>query len=174
MSERGKTLTAAAEVQIEELTELIASREDSFLRMPCPGRENLGDGSVAACAMHAADNYRRIGSFALHAAGAHEGGASANGAGDRSTAASPRGGTRRPSHMAPQSQRIDRRHILETLRAARTAIVPIAELSDVQLDSVPPADEMRFCDGQRTLEQILTAMLRHQDHQVKAIGVASR
>ncbi|MDQ6803443.1 MAG: hypothetical protein M3065_00430 [Actinomycetota bacterium] len=33
------------------------------MRLPCPGREELGDGTVAACAMHTADNYHRIAGF---------------------------------------------------------------------------------------------------------------
>jgi hypothetical protein len=31
---------------------------------------------------------------------------------------------------------------------------------------------MKFCDGQRTLEQILTSLLNHQSHQLDALRAA--
>jgi hypothetical protein len=37
---------------------------------------------------------------------------------------------------------------------------------------VPPADQARFCDGQRTLEQVLSRMLKHQSHQIDALRAA--
>jgi hypothetical protein len=172
MSERGRTLAALAEAQIDELTNLIATREDSFLRLPCPGREKLGDGSVAASAMHVAGNYRRIAMFAVEAASVRTGDAGhSNG---RSAPSPPPRATRgRPSHDALPNDRIDRRGILESLRVASTAVAQIAELSDPQLNCVPAADGMRFCDGRRSLDQILTAMLKHQEHQVRALGAAA-
>jgi len=33
-----------------------------------------------------------------------------------------------------------------------------------------PAGEMKFADGERTLEQIVASLLKHQDHQVAAIA----
>jgi hypothetical protein len=63
MTERGKTLHATADDQIAELTALISTVDEAALRLPCPGREKLGDGTVAASAQHTADNYRRIAGF---------------------------------------------------------------------------------------------------------------
>ena len=39
-------------------------------------------------------------------------------------------------------------------------------------DAIPPKDSFRFCDGERTLEQVLVALLKHQGHQVDAIETA--
>jgi hypothetical protein len=63
MSERGTQLLDTADRQISELTGLIATPGETALRLPCPGREKLGDGTVAACALHTADNYHRIARF---------------------------------------------------------------------------------------------------------------
>jgi hypothetical protein len=42
----------------------------------------------------------------------------------------------------------------------------------MQLDTVPPASDMKFCDGQRTLEQVVTNLLNHQNHQLDALKTA--
>jgi len=62
--------------------------------------------------------------------------------------------------------------LLDRLSAARDAFAPLANLTDEQLDTVPAASDMRFCDGQRTLEQIVTSLLNHQSHQVAALRAA--
>jgi hypothetical protein len=59
--------------------------------------------------------------------------------------------------------------LLQRLSAARDALGLLAELSDEQLDAVPPAGGMRFCDGRRTLEQIMSSLFKHQRHQVDAL-----
>jgi hypothetical protein len=48
----------------------------------------------------------------------------------------------------------------------------MAELTDDQLDSVPPVGSFRFCDGQRTLEQVVASLLKHQGRQVDAMKAA--
>jgi hypothetical protein len=63
MNERGTQLLETANGQISELIGLISTRGEAALRLPCPGREKLGDGTVAACALHTADNYHRIAGF---------------------------------------------------------------------------------------------------------------
>ncbi len=63
MSERGTQLLETATGQIDELIGLISTRGGAALRVPCRGREKLGDGTVAACALHTADNYHRIAGF---------------------------------------------------------------------------------------------------------------
>jgi hypothetical protein len=62
--------------------------------------------------------------------------------------------------------------LLERLSAARDAVALLAELREEQLDLVPAASEMKFCDGRRTLEQILSSLLKHQRHQVDAVKAA--
>lgn len=62
--------------------------------------------------------------------------------------------------------------LLERLSAGQAALSTLANLPDQQLDTVPPAGDMKFCDGQRTLDQVLTSLLRHQDHQVEALRAA--
>ncbi len=63
MSDRGLDLRRTADAQIGELIELLSTRGQLVLGLPCPGREKLGDGTVAACASHTADNYHRIARF---------------------------------------------------------------------------------------------------------------
>jgi hypothetical protein len=60
--------------------------------------------------------------------------------------------------------------LLVRLAAARDALATIGQLSDEQMDSVPPAGEMKFADGERTLEQIVASLLEHQRHQVAALA----
>lgn len=63
MSERGIQLQETANRQISELTGLFSTHGEEALRLLCPGREKLGDGTVAAIALHTADNYHRITGF---------------------------------------------------------------------------------------------------------------
>ena len=63
MTERGKQLHVTADEQITQLAGLIRMLDEPALRLPCAGREKLGDGTVAACARHTAHNYRRIATF---------------------------------------------------------------------------------------------------------------
>src|SRR4030081_170740 len=63
MTARARQLNATADGQIAELIGLMSTLDEATLRLPCPGREKLGDGTVAACARHTADNYRRIAAF---------------------------------------------------------------------------------------------------------------
>jgi hypothetical protein len=63
MIERGSALHATADEQITELIAVIATADEVALRLPCPGREKLGDGTVGASIRHTADNYQRITDF---------------------------------------------------------------------------------------------------------------
>ena len=49
--------------------------------------------------------------------------------------------------------------MVEQLGAAVETLGRIGELTDSQLDQVPPKDSFRFCDGQRTFEQVLAGLL---------------
>ena len=62
--------------------------------------------------------------------------------------------------------------VVEHLSASHDTLGRIAELTDTQLDSIPPDGSFRFCDGQRTLEQVLAGLLKHQGHQVEALRSA--
>jgi len=154
MGERGAQLLDTTDRQISELIGLLSTAGDAALKLPCPGREKLGDGTVGATALHTADRYHRIAEFLEATVDARR----------RHT----------PRRLAPA---VDCRHghtprdhgaenlelddLLERLSAARKAMGLLAELSDEQLDAVPPAGEMRFCDGRRTLEQIMASLFKH-------------
>ena len=62
-TERGVKLRQAADDQISELIALLSEQDEGVLMLPCPGREKLGDGTVAALTSHTADNYLRIAEF---------------------------------------------------------------------------------------------------------------
>ena len=173
MSERATRLFQTADEQISELIALLGAADQAALCEQCAGREKLGDGTVAAVAMHAADNYHRIAEF---------------------LAAETQPGSRRPHrrHRIPASFRahgprdhshsdgageyrcdkIDSRSLVERLVTARARLEPLAEFSDERLAAVPPASEMRFADGQRTLEQIVVSLLNHQRQHCETLVAA--
>ncbi len=155
MSLRARELYETADSQIAELTARLSSSTSGAGRLdqPCPGRGKLGDGTIAAVAAHTADNYRRIAQFVA----------------DIGAGGGPRFPDHHGAHHPPTSTST---FLLTRLEAAQHAIAPIRELGDDQLDSVPPAGQMRFADGERTLEQVLTSLLRHQRHQVDAVATA--
>jgi hypothetical protein len=143
---RGAALCATAIDQISELIDLLATQGDAVLTLPCPGRGKLGDGTVGATAAHTAGSYHRIAAFLDGAVDADGG-----------------------EH---QARSLDRDNLLERLSSARQALASLAQLTDEQLDAVPAASEMKFCDGRRTLEEILSSLLKHQRHQIDAVKAA--
>jgi hypothetical protein len=156
MSERGTRLLETVDAQISELTAVLSTRDDAILRLPCPGREKLGDGTVAACAQHTANNYLRIAEFLRGNDGNAHGAL-----------------TRHERHAHGRQDSVDLAGLLERLSSGRSVLGVLAELTDEQLDRVPQASDMRFCDGQRTLEQVVGSLLKHQRHQVDAIKAAA-
>jgi hypothetical protein len=174
MSERATQLFQTADDQISDLIALLDEADDAALHAPCAGREKLGDGSVAAVAMHTADNYHRIAEYLdADAQPGHRK------AGRRHRIPVFGGAHNRPGgqdHSGGageyRSDKIDRRGLFERLETARARLSPLAELSDERLAGVPPASEMRFADGQRTLEQIVVSLLNHQHHQCGALSAA--
>jgi hypothetical protein len=154
MSLRARQLHQTADGQIAELAERLSTAGKRGLTRPCPGRARLGDGTVGAVAAHTTDNYHRIARFVSalrddgeqHAPGQHGDGYRAS--------------------------EIELNVLLARLTAARDALATIELLSDEQLDSVPPAGGMKFADGERTLEQIIASLLKHQRHQVDALATA--
>lgn len=67
MSARGVELLEIMDGQIAGLTDLLRERGEVALKLPCPGRANMADGTVGAVAAHTADRYQQIAGF-LHAA----------------------------------------------------------------------------------------------------------
>jgi hypothetical protein len=63
VSARGEQLRITADGQIADLIAIISALDESTLQLPCPGREKLGDGTIAASVRHTADNYQRISAF---------------------------------------------------------------------------------------------------------------
>lgn len=150
MDPRAEAIYAKAAEQIDTLVELAAGLDAADLRRPCPGRERLGDGSVGTVLAHTIDNYLRIAAFVAGAAVPAE------------------GGHRHGHHGSAEIAGPD--ELRHRLTRARSDLGRIAELDDDALDSVPAAGTFRFCDGNRTVEQILAALLTHQGHQVEALG----
>lgn len=177
MIERATQLHQLADGQLSGLIDLLSARDDAALGLPCPGREKLGDGTVAACASHTAENYLRIAAFLRgedHQPVTHSGD---RGRGHRIPSflrgRSHRGGPDQHTHSAPHNaENVNRDGLLERLSAGRNAFDVLTELTDEQLDTVPPASDMKFCDGKRTLEQIVTNLLNHQSHQLDALKAA--
>jgi hypothetical protein len=182
MSERAEQLHTSAEAQLRELIDLVATVDDETLHRPCPGREKLGDGTVGAMAAHTTYNYQRIGSFVATSqrmANGHSGrqrGAH-RGPGILSRLGHTRG-EQHQHHAAPNHQDgytatiAHPTELRQQLLVARGDLTRIAQLTDQQLDAIPPKDSFRFCDGQRTLEQVLAGLLKHQARQVQALRVA--
>jgi hypothetical protein len=176
MSERATQLQVTVDEQIASLLDIVSTLDDAALRRPCRGRQKLGDGTVAALALHTADNYQRIGTFVQTS--------DRPSAGDAAPQRVPRLlrrlGHRPPGH-ADHDRRdhggadrytadsIDRSEIVDQLCAVRERLGQIATLTDDQLDAIPLKDSFRFCDGQRTLAQVLASLLKHQSHQVETL-----
>ena len=180
MTDRGQELSATADGQIAELIDLLATLDQAALDRPCPGREKLGDGTIGAAARHTADNYQRIAEFVQTSdrmsAAAHGGHRvlrflRALGHGPQDHANHDHASTEHDNDYTAQNVDLDA--VVEQLKASRDALGRIAELTDNQLDQVPPKDSFRFCDGQRTLEQVLAGLLKHQAHQLEALRTAA-
>jgi hypothetical protein len=182
MSQRADQLHATADRQIADLIDLIPTVSDAVLRQPCPGREKLGDGTIGALIAHTTDSYQRIGTFVATSSQMSAGHNDHRPRGLRTPGFLRALGhqTREHTHGAVAHEHGDRysagnvtaADVTARLSDAREALRRIAELDDQRLDTIPPRDSFRFCDGQRTLEQVLTGLLNHQDHQVKAIQAA--
>lgn len=153
MSERGAQLARTAAGQISELIEILSICGEAGLRLPCPGREKLGDGTVAASAQHTTENYHRIaGLIREHPVTAN--------------------GGEFDHHTRYSAESISLPALLARLASARNAVAGLAGVGDDRLDAVPAAGALRFADGQRTLEQVIAAALKHQEHQVDVLKAA--
>jgi hypothetical protein len=184
MTERTSQLHATADEQIRELLDLVSTIDEAAARRPCPGREKLGDGTVAANARHTADNYQRIAAFLSETDRMSAGDAPGEGRSHRMPRALRMLG-HRPSHTEHGSGGDPGQHdvpytadnadlgaLIEQLGTTRDALARVAELTDSQLDAIPPAGSVRFADGKRTVEQVLAGLLKHQRHQLDALVAA--
>ncbi len=175
MNAQATQLLGMADRQMSTLIGLLSGADDAALHRPCPDRETLGDGTVAAVAQHTADNYLRIAAWLQATADNPEARSHARPPGHGITPILQTRGHGPPDHATSShrermdrysAQRVDLPALLDQLSTARSTVGRIGELTDQQLDTVPPASDMKFCDGQRTLEQILAGLLRHQGHQI--------
>lgn len=146
-------LLAQARCQVGELKALIGAADERALARPC--RAKLGDGTVSACATHAARNYRRIAAYVMQD---HErGGLDGRGAAD---------------HHGEEAAAASRDGLLVGLVQAERELGALGGLDEAALAFVPAEGGMRFADGRRSLQQVLEALLRHQAHQVAAVAAA--
>jgi hypothetical protein len=179
MGQRGTRLAQTLGEQLDESLATVTALDAQTIGRACGGRERLGDGTVGACAQHAADNYERIIVFLGAAADSRSAHVPAA---RRPHLLSRRRGSaahQRRDHAPPGSHgggvysadAFDRDRTRATLLALRDQ-VSAARLSDSQLDIIPPAGSFRFCDGKRAFEQVLLALLTHQRHQLDALAAA--
>lgn len=162
MSERGAKLLERANGQISEVIGLLSASGGAALMLPNAARGKLGDGTVGASALHVADAYPRIAGIVRASL------ANSSDLGRRGHS-HPTGGYGHDDHTGGT---VDLPYLLERLSAGRSALSFLADLTDDQLDSVPPAGSGRFCDGKRTLEQVVTGALDHQGRNVDALKTA--
>jgi hypothetical protein len=174
MSGRAAQLFQTADEQISDLIALLGAAGEAALHAPCAGREKLGDGSVAATAMHTADNYHRIAEYlsVTTDASSHKPQRRRHMPPFLGAHSARRGPDHSAGGAAYRADNIDSRSLLERLATARDRLTPLTELSDEQLAAVPPAGDIRFADGQRTLAQIVAGLLNHQRHQCDALAAA--
>jgi hypothetical protein len=181
MTERASRLHGVVDEQIGELLDLVSKIDETTSHLPVPGRGKLGDGTVAANARHTADNYQRIAAFVSetgHVSAPHE---TAPARAHRAPRVLRRLGHRPPrgvhgasgEHDAPYTaDDTDRSALIEQLGCTRDSLARVAELSDGELDNIPPAGSFRFADGKRTVEQVLSGLFKHQRHQLDALRTA--
>jgi hypothetical protein len=169
MSQRATQLHAVADQQVSDLLGLVSRQTPETLRRPCPGRQKLGDGTVGALIAHTADNYERIAGFA-------------SGQDEVATGhVPPTGGHTLPrflraiGHTRPEhggkytSQAVEPQALRDQLDGIQTRLAQVADLTDDRLDAVPADGSFRFCDGKRTFEEVLHALLNHQAKQLETI-----
>jgi hypothetical protein len=183
MSQRAAQLGTAAATQVGELINLVSAADDTMLHRPCPGREKLGDGSIGAIAAHTADNYERIGTFVAASQrmasrhgrqqlGRHKFPGALRVVGHTKRDQSAHQPIGHGQHDVYTAETARSAEIAQRLTSARDDLARIGELTDDQLDAIPPKGSFRFCDGERTLELVLAGLLKHQQQQVQAVKAA--
>jgi hypothetical protein len=162
MSERGTKLLDRASGQISELIGLLSASGEAALLLPNPARQKLGDGTVGASASHTADSYHRIAEI-VRASWSRQ---REQGGGEDDHL------ERSRSNHHYEVENMDLQGLLDRLSAGRISLSVLADLTDDQLDNVPPARSARFSDGKRTLEQVVSGALSHQGRNVDALKAA--
>jgi hypothetical protein len=183
MSKRGQQLYATLDRQIAALIEVVNKLDQVTLRQPCPGRDKLGDGTIAASAQHTADNYQRIAAFVQTSSqrsgarrstqlGGHRVPPFRRGLGHQPPGHAEHGPGARQDDVRYTADKIDSGDLVDQLSTSRDALGQVATLTDSQLKAIPSDGSFRFCDGKRTLDEVLASLLKHQDHQVKTVTAA--
>jgi hypothetical protein len=146
MSERGARLMAKADRQLSEMVEFFGTLDEADLCKPCHDDTGHGPGgTVGAVAAHMAEGYHLLGRF-LQATGYVPGSLAM-------------GNNHGHDHGHAPEALPDMR---DRLTGGKAPIGLLADLTDEQLDSVPPPRSSRFSDGHRTLEQVIDAAIAHQ------------
>ena len=162
MSERGTRLMAKADRQLSEMIEFFGTLEEADLHKPCPdesAEDSAGD-TVGAVAAHMAQGYHFLGKF-LQAEGYVPGSPPPGNWKGRGHRYRPGHGRTFPPAALPD--------VVDRLTGGKAPIGLLADLTDEQLDSVPPAGSSRFSDGSRTLEQVIDEVIAHQAAQLMTL-----
>ena len=149
MSERAEGLMQKVIRQIDDIAEVFATLSEADLAKPRPPGEESGKSDHVAkgrtlgdAASHIAEGYHFIVRF-LESAGYVPGG--------------PAGGSIHGRGPAPSLPELRKR-----VGEAKAEVSVIADLTDEQLDSVPPPKSSRFSDGRRSLERVIEEAIAHQ------------
>jgi hypothetical protein len=179
MGGRGSQLLETADRQITRLIRLVSQVDETVVRLPCPGREKLGDGTVGALASHTADSYLRIAAFLQTTNEPSPARPGRNRVARLLSARShtpPRhadGGQHDGTHdRGYKAENVGLPRLIERLSTGREALSLLADLTEDQLDTMPPAGSFTFCDGQRTLGEVISSLLKRQGHQIDAVNWA--
>ncbi len=156
MSERGTELITKARRQLAEMAEFFDTLDDVDL-LRIYHDEGAGDGpgdTVGEVAAHMAEGYQFLGRF-LHASGYVPGAPTKGISHDYSHG---------HNHAQAPAAVSD---ILERLSKAPIGL--LADLTDEQFDSMPPAGSSRFSDGHRSLYEVIDAVIAHQEAHLVAL-----
>ena len=164
MGDRGTRLMAKADGQLSETIEFFATLEEADLRKACTdeGAEDSSGGTVAAVAAHTAEGYHQLGRF-LRAAGYVPGLPETGSDRGRGHGGRDRGQDRGQEHRHAHGHAPDALPDMRgRLSEGKVPIGLLAELTDEQLDGLPPAGSSPFSDGRRTLDRVIEAAIAHQ------------
>lgn len=150
MSERAIELMRKAGRQLDDLVQFFGRLDESDLQKPYPERRGK---TIADGAAHVTEGYHFMAGF-LKKEGYLPGTPD---------------GIRHGHGQRPSTNLADMRR---RLAEARSPIALLASLTDGQLDSVPPARSSRFSDGERTLEQVIEAVIAHQAEHLEELEAA--
>lgn len=149
MSERGTDLKRRVDRQMDDIAAAFANLGEADLTKPDLKRKGR---TVADAAAHIAEGYHFLVRF-LWSAGYVPGGSAGGHGHERPTALS----------LPELRQRLD---------DGRIEISVIADLTDQQLDSVPPPKSSRFSDGRRSLELAIEEVIAHQTQHLTDLKTA--